>query len=260
MPAVEGVFLGRGYVGYSVGIHKVPLIQKLIIAKSNIIGKPICVLGLFLTEMVTEIKPTCAETVDISNLAMDGGSSVMTHSETTFGNYPNEACNVLDKCLQIGEHGFFYKRQFRDLLRTVESPTYATDAIAISAVLASYVSIASAIICLTHSGKTAQLLSKYFPRCPILAVSRKIDTVNMLQLYRAVIPLYYNKPRHENWCCDMEQRLEFGIQFAAETGITRNGDPIILLHPGKPGSTITSTLRIIMSPNMRPFVIPEVNY
>lgn len=71
------------------------------------------------------------------------------------------------------------------------SPIDIAHTIAISAVEASAKSLAAAIITITTSGRSAHLVSKYRPRCPIIAVTRNAQTARQAHLYRAILPLYY---------------------------------------------------------------------
>ncbi|VVD01348.1 unnamed protein product [Leptidea sinapis] len=71
---------------------------------------------------------------------------------------------------------------------------------ALAAVLAAQRTIAAAIIVVTTSGKTAHVVSKYKPRCPIVAVTRYAPIARQMHMYRGIIPLIYEGNREFSQC------------------------------------------------------------
>lgn len=89
------------------------------------------------------------------------------------------------------EAAIWQNQLFNDLSNKALPPLDATHASAIAAVEASAKCLASAIIVITTSGRSAHLLSKYRPRCPIIAVTRFHQVARQCHLYRAILPLHY---------------------------------------------------------------------
>jgi pyruvate kinase len=62
---------------------------------------------------------------------------------------------------------------------------------ALAAVLAAQRVIAAAIVVVTTTGRSAKIVAKYRPRCPIIAVTRYGPIARQLHLWRGIIPIIY---------------------------------------------------------------------
>lgn len=89
------------------------------------------------------------------------------------------------------EAAIWHNQLLRDLSSKALPPIDATHAVAIAAVEAAAKCLASAIIVITTSGRSAHLISKYRPRCPIIAVTRYAQVARQAHLYRGILPLNY---------------------------------------------------------------------
>lgn len=117
--------------------------------------------------------------------------------------------------------------------------------IAISAVNASMKSNCSAVVVLSTTGKTAEIISKFRPRCPIILVSRYTATTRIGHLRRAVIPLLYTNPRVEDWIKDTDERCNAALEFGKRRGFISAGDNIIMVTGWRAGSGFTNTIRLV---------------
>lgn len=90
------------------------------------------------------------------------------------------------------EAAIWHNQIFADLCSKVLPPIDATHAVAIASVEASVKCLASAIIVITTSGRSAHLVSKYRPRCPIITVTRFEQVARQAHLYRGILPLHYS--------------------------------------------------------------------
>ena len=88
------------------------------------------------------------------------------------GKYPAEAVAIMSQICLEAEAAMFHSVVFGELRSLTRTPTMTVQTIAIAAVDASFQQNAAAIITLTTSGKTAFVISRYRPRCPIIAVTR----------------------------------------------------------------------------------------
>merc|ERR1719300_679642 len=213
----QGLMVARGDMGIEIPTEKVFIAQKAMIAKCNRAGKPIICATQMLESMVKKPRPTRAEASDVANAILDGADCVMLSGETAKGDFPVICVKTMAKISKEAESCIWNERTFEDMMRTeakdVADVCDNTTTTAISAVMASYKSKASAIIVLTTSGATSHIVSKYKPHCPILTVTRFPQVARQAQIFRGCIPLLYEKERDADWMKDVDDRVQYAIDF-----------------------------------------------
>lgn len=244
----DGVMVARGDLGIEIPASQVFIVQKQLIAKCNLAGKPVICATQMLESMTYNPRPTRAEVSDVGNAILDGADCVMLSGETAKGNYPLQAVNMMHETALVAEKAIAYQPLFNELRSLAPRPTETGETIAISAVSASFEQQAKAIIVLSISGSTARLLSKYRPNCPILMVTRNPNCARFSHLYRGVYPFIYPKPKPlsvVDWQNDVEMRLKWGIDSAIDLGILSKGDVVVAIQGWTGGGGHTNTLRIL---------------
>ncbi|KAL1140174.1 hypothetical protein AAG570_000106 [Ranatra chinensis] len=249
LSAADGIMVARGDLGIEIPTEKVFLAQKAILSKCNKAGKPGICATQMLESMVKKPRPTRAESSDVANAILDGADCVMLSGETAKGEYPLECVKVMANICKEAEAAIWHKELFTNLINKVSSPLDATHSVAIAAVEASEKALAAAIIVITTSGRSAHLISKYRPRCPIIAVTRYPQVARQAHLYRGIMPLYYENPPLQDWLKDIDQRVIFGLKVGHTKGFIHTGDPVIVVTGWKQGSGFTNTMRIVYVPN-----------
>jgi len=247
--ASDGIMVVRGDLGIEIPPEKVFLAQKAMISKCNKAGKPVICATQMLESMIKKPRPTRAEGSDVANAILDGADCVMLSGETAKGDYPLECVRTMANIAKEAEAALWHKQLFADLAEQVVVPADSTHTVAIAAVEAAFKCQASAIIALTTTGLTAHLMAKYRPRCPIIAITRDAQISRQCHLWRGILPLHYTEDRTSDWMKDVDNRVQFGVNFGKTRGFIQAGDPIIVITGWKQGAGFTNTMRILYVEN-----------
>ncbi|KAJ1956043.1 Pyruvate kinase [Dipsacomyces acuminosporus] len=251
----DGVMIARGDLGIEIPAAQVFIVQKMIIAKCNVAGKPVICATQMLESMTYNPRPTRAEVSDVSNAVLDGADCVMLSGETAKGNYPLHAVRMMSDIALLAESAIAYPPLFNEMRAAVEYPVDTTEATCSSAVNAALEQSAKAIICITTTGTSARLLSKYRPSIPILVVTRDYHTARQVHLSRGCYPFHYEKaapPKtgpaseaRDKWQTDVDERIQFAITHALEAGLVQKDDVVISIQGWRGGVGNTNTMRIL---------------
>ena len=179
--------VARGDLGVELPIEKVPLIQKEVINKASLIGKPVIIATQILDSMIERPVPTRAEVSDIANAILDGADALMVTGETAAGKYPEEVIKVLDRVVKHTESGIDYKNFYvsksKKRLNTARAISHAACSVAQDQGI-------KTLVTMTHSGSTARMTSRYRPAAKIIAMTPFKEICRQLEIVWGVSPVF----------------------------------------------------------------------
>jgi pyruvate kinase len=171
--ASDGIMVARGDLGVEVPIEEMAILQKMLIARSSVAGKPVITATQMLESMISSRLPTRAESTDVANAILDGTDCVMLSAESAAGNFPEEAVAMLARSAA-------YTETHRPPVRhdvPASAPGRRAAASAAEA-MASVVEHAldsvpcAAIFVPTRGGSTARMISRFNPPVWTVALSK----------------------------------------------------------------------------------------
>lgn len=180
----DGIMVARGDLAIEVPAADVPHLQKMIIQKCNVVGKPVIVATQMLESMISAPVPTRAEVTDVANAILDGADAVMLSAESAIGDYPMETVNMMAD-IAIRTEQEMTSRIIKD---NEEHMSRTVNAVSHSAIQIAHDTNAVAIVALTESGFSARKISRYRPSRSIIALTPCRHTHRHLQLTFGVRP------------------------------------------------------------------------
>jgi len=237
----DGIMIARGDLGVEMATEEVPPIQKEIIAECNIRGKPVITATQMLESMIIHPRPTRAEATDVANAVLDGTDAVMLSGETASGAYPVEAVKMMNKIIKLIEKTGRDKDRKISLKRRKPDHIYDEgEAIGYSATHAAELVNATIIVCLTQSGFSANMISRFRPDIPILAI-----TPNNEAFYKSALVWGVAGLKVKEFADNFDMSVIEIIDILKKKKIIKKGEKIILTAGAPFDMKLqTNTLRI----------------
>jgi len=173
LKATDGIMVARGDLGVEVPIEEMAILQKRLIARASLAGKPAITATQMLESMTGSRLPTRAEATDVANAILDGTDCIMLSGESATGRYPVEAVAMLAKIAAYTE-AHRPPMRLNDLWATIRQarPTTAAEATATVVGNALETVPCAAIFVPTRTGTTARMISRFNPPVWTVALSR----------------------------------------------------------------------------------------
>lgn len=230
--ASDGIMVARGDLGVEIQTELIPLVQKEMIKKCNIAGKPVITATQMLDSMMRNPRPTRAEVTDVANAIFDGTSAIMLSGETAAGKYPLESVRTMYNIAITTEESLNYPEILR--AKTMQHELTTTNAIGKATCTTAQDLQAAAIITATSSGYTSKAISKFRPKAPIIAATPTDSVMRKLSLVWGVYPVL------ASISTTTDEIIDYSIASAMDSGYVKEGDLVVItagIPVGLSGST-----------------------
>jgi pyruvate kinase len=228
----DGIMIARGDLGVEIPLEKVPIVQKDLIHRCNLAGKPVITATEMLESMINAARPTRAETTDVANAIFDGTDAVMLSGETAIGKYPVQTVKMMAKIAIEAEKIMPYEQILNERGSWIEPET--DELISYSACHIAYRLKAAAIVAYTQTGSTARRVSRFRPSVPILALTPDNDVSSRLVINWGVFP--FKIPASSS----IGDMFQTAINTVKDLQLAKTGDLIVItggIPTGHAGTT-----------------------
>ena len=238
----DGIMVARGDLGIEMPAQQVPLIQKDLINKARLHGKPVIVATQMLESMITSSKATRAEVGDVATAALSSADAVMLSAETASGDYPILAVNMMNDILREMEAYQHHHGKFGETEISEHSETVILDRKAVAKAVKSLADELKlqGILVPTRSGSTARVLSADRPGTPLIGISSHKNVCRRLALNWGVVPVYIEEEITHDWqglcdkVCEMCEIVKTGNRVLLVSGFSDDpelNEPVMkLMH------------------------------
>ena len=240
LEAADGIMVARGDLGVEIPAARVPILQKQMIRKGLQQGKPVITATQMLDSMMRNPRPTRAEVSDVANAVYDGTGSVMLSGETAGGKYPVEALTAMVGIVTETESAIDYWKQFQK--QRVLPASNINDAITHTCCLTAKDLDAKAILTATSSGRSARMICRFRPACPIAALTMHEKVRRQLNISWGVTPFLTGE------VTSTDRIFSLSAEVALKEKLVENGDTVVItagVPLGKSGSTNLIKAQII---------------
>jgi pyruvate kinase len=199
LAAADGLMVARGDLGVEIPIEQIALVQKQLIQKANLYGKPVITATQMLESMTGNRRPTRAEATDVANAVLDGTDCVMLSGESAMGAYPMESVAMLARIAAAVE-SYRPSHYVREKLQGTgrDGSMTTPDLIAMSVETMLQRISPAAVFVPTRSGYTARSITRFRLPVWIMGVSSEQATCQNLQFSYGVHPVH--EPDHpDDW-------------------------------------------------------------
>ncbi|MCL2198155.1 MAG: pyruvate kinase [Defluviitaleaceae bacterium] len=238
LDVVDAVMVARGDLGVEIPPEEVPVVQKDLIRRCILAGKPVITATHMLESMCSNPRPTRAEASDVANAIFDGTDCVMLSGETAGGKYPVEAVKMMARIARKSESTIDYDMQFSSNHQNLNKNV--TNAISHAAVFTATEMDAACIVPVTDSGFAARMVCRARPKCPVLAATSDPVVYRQLNLLWGCTPMLSPQPFEGD-----SEVFDIAEALVLQSRHVKNGEIMVALAGVPVGSAgATNTIRV----------------
>ena len=220
----DGIMIARGDLGVEIAAEDVLPVQKSLIRKCNIAGKPVIVATQMLESMTHAPTPTRAEVSDVYNAIEDGADAVMLSAETASGQYPDKAAEMMERIIRSAETHMKHLNP-EDLDSEDRTHSELIGHLVFSACKDLSLKTSGKIICLTRSGYSARMISKYRPYFPIFGITDNKKYSREMRINWGVEPVFVEEIEEAKTNID---RIRYAVHNCYRRKFVEDDDKIIV--------------------------------
>lgn len=218
----DGIMVARGDMGVEVAMEEVPILQKKMIKMAVAQGKHVITATQMLESMIKNPRPTRAEATDIANAIYDGTTAIMLSGESAAGLYPVEAVKTMAKIAERAEQDIDYRSRMQRMQSGSAQMHDITTAISYATCSVAMDLGAAAIITVTMSGFTADMIARYKPGCPVIGCTLDEKVCRQLNLLWGVSPIMIKKEQ------TTDALFEEAVFKSKQAGLVKTGDTVVI--------------------------------
>lgn len=215
----DAVMVARGDLGVEIQMEEVPVLQKMIVDKCNLLAKPVIIATQMMESMITNPRPTRAEANDVANAILDGADVVMLSAETASGAYPALTVRSMARICTAVERQRKVYNKFLDF--TPSTPDEFSESLISTACALAAKTHAKAIIGLSQTGFSAFQIASHRPKAKIFIVTSDKTLVSQLNLIWGVRMIYF-----EGWS-STDETIEKVKEMLIKEGHLNTGDAYV---------------------------------
>ncbi len=243
--AADGVMVARGDLGVETSVELVPVYQKRIIAEANRAEKLVITATQMLQSMVSNPRPTRAESTDVANAVWDGTDALMLSNETATGQYAVPAVSTMARIIESAEEAREVAAHARQMWQGRQSGRVSR-ALCEAAAFAAEEMNARTIAVFTESGLMARRLSTLRPDQRIIALTSSTDVANELSLIWGVETIVHAP------CERTEDLLRAGERALLENGIAQRGELVVVMAGTLSGLGLSRSVKLHTTGQLEP--------